>query len=360
MKYISALLLFLPLCAFAHSDATLYGQVNKGLFGYHDGASREVVVADNNFSSTRFGLKGKRNLNHGLAAAFLLEGEAVDNGSHALTQRVAGALPATPANSANALLTSRHANVGLVGPLGGVYIGKLSTAVDGVLTQDLAGASDIMSAEYRRVGGGLRFHKQTGGFGTYNINALTEAQANSRSNGVRYDSPVVEGFQLKAAGAQGGDLDLAAYYAGQVFGMEAKGGAGMHFNNDGTIGANMVDRRFLSSASLRHPLGLAATVAYSQGSLENRTPGAQDPQSLYAKVGYVKDTYDVAADWGRSNHMNNAVLADNRLDTYGLAGQYALADGVSVGVLYRIFSAEVSGDVNDDIHVYGTTLRVKF
>lgn len=360
MRWLLPSLVLVPLAAQANVDVALYGQVNKGIFGYDDGVSRETVVVDNDFSSTRFGLKGKQKLDGGLTVGFLLEGEMEDNPSNGFTQQTAGTLPSTPVNTANALLVGRHANVGLSSGWGAVYLGKLSTAVDGVLTQDLVGAQDVMSAEYRRAGGGLRFRKTTGGFTTYNINGLTEGQANSRNNGVRYESPVMRGFQLKVAGAQEGDMDAALYYAGAFGDFEAEAGLGVFFNNDATIGTNTVDSKVLGSASVKHASGLAGTVAASKGNLENGTAGADAPQSLYLKTGYAWADYEVAADWGKSEHFNSAVLDSDRLNAYGLAAQYKVVDGVTVAGLFRVFNADVTGDVTEDIKLYGVTMKVKF
>ncbi len=338
-------------------DVELYGQVNKGLFGYSDGRDSNVVVIDNALSSTRFGLKGAQSLDNGLTASVLFEGEMASNPSNDFTQAsVAGSTgtATTPANT-SASFNERQARVGLSGSFGGVYLGQQSTAIDGVLTQDLVGAQDVMTADYARIGGGLRLRNTSGGLSSVTINSLTSGIAQSRTDSVRYDSPIFAGFQARASIAQGGDTEGAVFYDGAAGDFKLKGAAGVRFNNDSTTAASTADREYAASVSAAHTSGLGATLGYTMQDVSTR-----DAEGWYTKVGYAWDAFEVAADYGVNDHFGNALPSENGLKAYGLGGQYNMGNGVSVAGLYRQYDSNVTGTSGQNIDLYGVNMRVKF
>lgn len=250
-------------------DVDLYGQVNKGLFGYNDGRGTDFVVSDNALSSSRLGVKGAQTLDNGLTASVLFEGEMASNASDAFTQSSANGssgTATTPASSGAATFSERQARVGLSGNFGGVYLGKQSTAIDGVLTQDLAGAQDVMSADYARIGGGLKLRQSSNdtfvNAGGTTIGDLTSDLAQSRDDSIRYDSPIFNGFQARASVAQGGDSEGSVFYDGAVAGLKVKSAAGVRFNNSDTTAAagSNPSREYVASVSAAHDSGLAGTL----------------------------------------------------------------------------------------------------
>jgi predicted porin len=359
-------------------DVELYGQVNKGVFAADDGRNTETLVVDNARDSTRFGLKGAQALDNGLTASVLLEGELVDNASDALTQRSSTAAPfaTTPSNSGNGTFTSRQARVGMSGGWGGLYVGKQSTAIDGVYVQDLAGASDVMGAAFNEIGGGLEFRNTIGGAlagPTRSVNAFSSVFDENRANSVRYDSPIFAGFQGRVSVAQGGDFDTSVFYDGGFGDFKIAGAAGYYWNNDdtslrapGTAGtvstntANADEAHGAASLSVAHSSGLAATVAYQRDTLSLQGAGVDDPSTWYGKVGYSWDAYEVAADYGKAKDYLKTGAANDDLRAMGLAAQYNLTDGVSLAALYRNFDAEVTGSDFEDINLYGVNMKVKF
>jgi predicted porin len=361
-------------------DVEMYGQVNKGLFGYNDGQDTNVAIVDNAYSSTRMGVKGAQALDNGLTASVLFEGELVDNGSASYTQSAAantGNAQTVGSNGSAGTFTSRQARVGLSGNFGGVYLGQQSVATDGVLAADLAGAQDVLGQDFAEIGGGLKFrNKTTHAFlaGNTSVNDLTNNNSSytfgdERANSLRYDSPIYAGFQGRASVQQGGDLDLAAFYDGAVAGFKVAAAAGTQYNNDSTQTASTVAIESITGASVSvaHESGLAATVAYQTESLSNKPSTGDEADSLYGKVGYSWDAFEVAADYGTSENFGttNASKTDKyrSLDAMGLAAQYNLGSGVSVAGLYRTFSAETGATTkikSDAIDLYGVNLRVKF
>ncbi|MBI1308566.1 MAG: porin [Proteobacteria bacterium] len=346
-------------------DVELYGQVNKGLFGFDDGSNTDTVVIDNALSSTRFGFKGAQALDNGLTASVLFEGEMASNPSNGFVQSSTGTFNSTAATpgSNTPSFAERQARVGLSGAFGGVYLGQQSTAIDGALTQDLAGAQDVMSADYARIGGGLQFRSSAGAHPTTALtaNSLTTTVGQNRADSVRYDSPIYAGFQGRASVAQGGDSELAAFYDGAYGDFKIKGAAGVQFVNSATtVATNQLTRQYTASVSVAHTSGLAATVAYSGQALDHKTAGADEAEGWYAKVGYAWDAYEVAADYGQSNHFGSATLNSDKVKAVGLGAQYNMGNGVSVAALYRNLDADVTGTPTESIDLYGVNMRVKF
>ncbi|RZK99118.1 MAG: porin [Rubrivivax sp.] len=332
-------------------DVELYGQVNKGLFAYDDGENTDFVVQDNALSSTRFGVKGAQSLDNGLTASILLEGEMTSNASDELTQNPASA---TGANSSTPLstggdFTERQARVGLSGAFGGVYLGQQSTAIDGVLSQDLVGAQDVMSADYARIGGGYQLRTGAGALSGVTVGELTSGISQSRDDSIRYDSPIFAGFQGRASVAQGGDTEGSIFYDGASGDFKLKGAAGVRMVNSGETGDNL-NTQYAASISAAHTSGLGGTLAYDR---------ADSADAWYAKVGYAWDAFEVAADYGTNDDMLSGV-SSSELDSYGLGAQYNLGSGVSVAGLYRNYDAKVAGISSQDIDLYGVNMRVKF
>ena len=335
-------------------DVELYGQVNKGLFGYNDGRGTDFVVTDNALSSSRLGVKGAQTLDNGLTASVLFEGEMASNASDSFVQSSTNGSTgtATTPTSTGSSFSERQARVGLSGNFGGVYVGHQSTAIDGVLTQDLAGAQDVMSADYARIGGGLRLRATDDSFiggPTDTLGSLTSDIAQSRADSVRYDSPIFSGFQARASVAQGGDTEGSVFYDGALAGLKVKGAAGVRFNNDETTASNAADREYVASVTAAHDSGLAGTLGYT------KEDGANDADAWYAKVGYTMGAYELAADYGRSRDFN---IDGSKLNAYGLGAQYNMGSGVSVAGLYRKYDIDTTGV--SDVDLYGVNMRVKF
>jgi predicted porin len=353
-------------------DVELYGQVNKGLFAYDDGYDTNTIVTDNMLSSTRFGFKGAQALDNGLTASVLFETEMSSNPSNGLTQSGTGTFHSnatTPASTA-ATFAERQARVGLSGNFGGVYLGQQSTAIDGVLTQDLTGAQDVLSADTNKIGGGFQFrqnnaaHTLTG----VSINNMTTSIGTNRADSIRYDSPIFSGFQARASVAQGGDAEGAVFYDGAYGDFKIKGAVGVQMVNSSTTTAtNALESNYAASLSVAHNSGIAGTLGYVGQTLDKKTAGAEEAQGWYAKVGYAWDAFEVAADYGANENFRSATAYEDKLTSFGLGAQYNLGNGVSVAGLYRNFDADYSTGTTaatkvntDGIDLYGVNLRVKF
>lgn len=353
-------------------DVELYGQVNKSMLGYTDGDDTNFVVTDNTLSSTRFGFKGAQALDNGLTASALFEGEMASDPSNNFTQAGTGVnhnQSNTP-DTTSPNFTERQARVGLSGNFGGVYLGQQSTAIDGVLTQDLAGAQDVLSADINKIGGGLQFREAAGAHALSGVTVSSRAAsiATNRDDSVRYDSPIFYGFQGRVSAAQGGDNEVSAFYDGAYGDFKMKGAAGVQLlNNKTTSGTglagsttNSVDKRYAASASVAHSSGVAATLAYTADTLEHKTANAEEPEQWYGKLGYTFGNYEVAADYSVSDHYGSYTTSKDKLKTLGLGAQYNMGNGVSVAGLYRNLDSDITATNYKSIDLYGVNMRVKF
>ena len=340
-------------------DVEVYGQVNKGVMIYDDGRDSEFNIVDNDASSTRFGFKGSQALDNGLVASVLFEHEVQSNASNVLTQNAAGNTASTPTSTAGTL-AQRHARVGLAGDFGAVFVGHTSNGTDGVMEQDLAGAKDVMGQDIEDIGGGIEFRNSAGALtGTSVSDAFGDADG-GRGDAIAYVTPTVEGVTGVISAAQGGDIDASVKYSGKMDQVAVKAALGYRAVNTNTTAANNnVEDVIMGSVSAKHDSGVAATVAYSQTGLENKAAGFEDPETMYVKVGYAWDAFEVAADY--SNAENNIVqAADNELTSYGLGGQVNMGKGVSVAAYYRQFDYDETAVTTDEINLYGVNLKVKF
>ncbi|MGZ5200907.1 MAG: porin [Telluria sp.] len=162
----AALIVSLPLAAFAQSNVQLYGIMDAAVSSEDNGVARHTVVNSGNQSSSRFGFRGTEDLGNGMKALFNLEGGvAIDTGA------------------ADSSLFGRRAVVGLEGGFGTLTIGREYSPIASV-----AGATDITGQ----------------GFYGSNLSAFNYL-TRRLSNSVNYRSADLSGFKV-----------LAAYSAGEA------------------------------------------------------------------------------------------------------------------------------------------------
>ena len=360
-------------------DVELYGQVNKGVVGANvDGqnSSGDINIVDNDVSSTRFGVRGNQQLSHGLTASVLLEGEMQDNASNTRDMDD-GAAGTDPDGGASAWNT-RHARVGLGGQWGALFVGRTSSASDGVAEIDLSAAQDVSVSAADRIGGavqvgpgsetiaahadnidGIGFSSESG--------AVTQDQHEAdRSNLVRFDTPIVQGLQGRVAYTQDQTIDAAVLYNNTFAGFEVAGGASyVSYDSNGsnfdlsTSGAT-ADNAYSITASVKHDSGVSGTVNYGERKFDG-LGAADDPQAFYAKLGYQYNNTGFAVDYTDNNDAATPLGADSSdLQAYGAYVQQDLGHGVSASAFVKRIETELDGAENPDLDLYGVNMRVKF
>jgi len=67
-------------------SVTLYGQVNKAVLWWDDGAEKNTYVVDNNYESSRFGFKGSAKIGGDWSAGYRMEIETITAQSNLVNQ----------------------------------------------------------------------------------------------------------------------------------------------------------------------------------------------------------------------------------------------------------------------------------
>ena len=351
-------------------DAEFYGQVNKGIVwaDNDDNATGDVIrFGDVDTNSTRFGFRGEQEVRPGLSASFLIEGELKDGDSTGSFD-VAG----DPTSAGASTFTERHARIGLTGNWGSVFLGRTSSATDGITEIDLSGVENLGS-DLEKIGGGITFFNSAGAAAISgdndtvannwdNIEGFSQTDASDRVNLVRYDSPIFNGFQASIASANGGSWDTALRYGNKFGAFEVKAGLGYVNQNVGLAAAVNDDvTSWSGSVAVKHDSGWNGAFAY--GRKDNDSSAIDDTKLMYVKAGYDTGNWGFGVDYGMSNQLGNVVNQVNDAESYGIAAQYNLGKGVQMGLSYRnVDASDGNGAANqrNDVDLLTAAMVVKF
>lgn len=348
--------------AHAESSVALFGQVEKMVIAYDDGKNTDTSFADNTIGGTLFGFEGERNLDNGLTASVLFEVAIGDPATGDIQQSTTAGQSSTPAAGV-AAFGENMSRVGLGGDWGALFLGRQDMAADGVTKEDLGGAGDLLISETTMIGGNLLFRNGTTGASTGVTvgSVMTNNDVENLVNGVRYDTPTINGFMGSVSAEQGGSTEAAIRYAGEFGGISVSSAIGYKSINDAATAASNVDEDVVKAGvSVKHESGLAGSLAYGKTSRALKAATVDDATSYYAKVSYEWDQFAVAADYGVSNDLLTTVTS-SEAKAIGVAATMDLGHGVSTGLLWRQFSMDDSSAVDyDNISLFGWNLGVKF
>jgi predicted porin len=264
--------------------------------------------------------------------------------------------------------TERHARVGLSGDFGSVFLGRTSSATDGITQKDLSNSSLMLAADISSMvggaltpdGNGRTSHTQSFGSVWGDIEGFdVRTDGGDRPNLVRYDSPVFNGLQFSAAVANGGDLDAAVTYNAKYDGLEVLAGLGyINWNN------NFIQPlQEAVSGSVAVKFNNGVNFALAGGLTNQNNPALQDGEFYYAKLGYDVGRWGFGADYGFSGQLGNFATALNDAESYGVAAQYDFGKGVVAGLSYRnVDISDGVGAVNqrNDVDLLTAVFAVKF
>lgn len=343
-------------------EISLYGQVEKMLLAYDDGKNTETNFVDNAIGGTLFGFEGEQELDNGFTASVLFEVSSADPVSNAITQNTTANQSTTPTAS-TATFAEEHARVGLSGNWGALFIGQQDMAADGVTKEDLGGASDLLRSETTLIGGALEFRNgSTGALSGISVDSvMTNNDEEALTDGIRYNSPIFEGFSLSLSTAQGGDNEVAIRYAKDYNGFAVSSAIGYKKINSGATASSNVDDNVIKGAlSVKHASGFAGSIAYGKLSRELKASTVDDVTSWYLKASYEWDNLAVAADYGKADDLSTGVT-NSEATAIGAAVSMDMGHGVTTGILWRQFSLDDASTTSyDDINLYGLNLGVKF
>ena len=152
---------------------TVYGHVNYGVMWLDAPGVSQKTITNNPLDPTRFGIKGEAKFGSGLSAGYLLE---------------IGTDQASFSGKTDDVLNIRHSAMYLKSDsLGAVWLGKTSTATDGI--------SEISLANVKPASKMLNIDPLAG---TYLAGSNLPFDG-TRENVLRYDSPVLQGLSVSAA-----------------------------------------------------------------------------------------------------------------------------------------------------------------
>ncbi len=258
----------------------VYGHVNRAYMWSHDGENSDSYFVDNDSSSSRMGFIGTARINDDLTAGAQFEFEYQSNASNVVNQEDQDPGDSGDGNGfderwVDAQLTSKR--------FGKLYLGKGSTASDGIAEIDLSGTNVVLYSDVEIVSGGVLWYDDDSDSlpGVSIGDVFNNMDGLSRRNRLRYDSPNLWGFQLGGSVlSDGGDVSLR--YAAKLGGFKIAAGAAYANPQAQTPD---IDHQFSGSASILHDSGLNLTLA---GGMQDFEDGSDrnDPNYYYAKLGY--------------------------------------------------------------------------
>ena len=315
---------------------TVSGQVNEAIIFWDDGYEKNAYVVSNNNSRTRFRFVGDAKINADWSAGYLLEIGAryANSGSRNQT---------TPGGGSNAnQLDIRHSAWWMDSKtFGRVWVGKTTSATDGITEINLANMNTVGSADAWI--GGFYLRNKNGTLSNQKWNNITPSFAGAwnidgdRNTVVKYVSPTFVGFTFSTAWGEDDFWDAALRYAGEFSGFRLAAGIGYkkQLDNVGKTGSDgdlcadtaaananvsSVDCYNISgSASIMHvPTGLFVAGSGAQYTDKNR-------KALYG-VANVKDTDSY---WQITGGIEQNWFGIGKTTLYGEYAQHRVGAGVS-------------------------------
>jgi hypothetical protein len=361
---------------------TLSGHVNRGVLWYDDGSMTGFRVADNINSSSRFRLQGSAKIAQGWSAGYYMEFEFVSTGSFGTDQIddrrvVAGtALDlAQPNGNGNTPFSMgiRQSHWWLKNDrLGTLSVGRINSATKDIAGTDLGGIALIANSDLRINGGSLFLRRAgttgreglcaagLGCTGTLRMFQLVPLGDDFRWDGVRYDSPTLQGFTLSASVADDVKWDVALRYEKEWNGVrvasaigylvnmdeEQYNGEPFTFNGAGGIDTTfrlktgrVENHNFRSATSILHsPTGLFFDIHYYRRSFEGTvaaevTTGVARPRT---------NRPDIEQLWLAGGIRRNWFGIGNT----SLYGEWAYSDDPITGLGFNFTGVTSAGGVN--------------
>lgn len=253
---------------------TVYGQVNEAVLWVDNGSETRKTVTNNGNAQTRFGFMGEAKFAPGWTAGYLLE---------------VGTAAASESGSAEYKLGIRHSATFLRNDsLGTIWLGKTSTATDGVAEIDLTNAniaSTRLSLEP---------------LSTSYLGGMNLPYDGNREEVLKYVSPTVAGFVASAAWYSGKNdaWDASLRYAGE-FGGVVRVAAGLGYRVEDNIAwwtGNAKSKTLNASGSVLHiPSGLFLNGSYGDmtGATASTTLPLADIRAWHVQAGVERKIFDI-------------------------------------------------------------------
>ncbi|WP_299629117.1 porin [uncultured Tateyamaria sp.] len=309
-------LVAMPACAQSVGQWDTYGQINLGALSVADGASTDAFLGENSNVPGRIGVWFRTPVDAGAQLSFNLEAGFGMTGSSGFSKHD----KSLDVEISRRALRKFEMIVDMPAA-GRLSLGQGSMASDGSAGADLSGTGLAHQVAVADTGGGTALLRTNGTPSGTTIDDAFSALDGLRRFRVRYDSPILNGFQASAAYGQevlrrGNDndyYDVAFSYSGDTepFTAEAK----LTYEWVGSIEENLV----FSAAVLHKPTGLNAAFATGR---EQIGPG----RYAYLKLGIIRDIFAVGS---------TAVSVDY-YDGRNIAFVGSASKAMSIGVVQKI------------------------
>jgi hypothetical protein len=273
---------------------------------------------------------------------------------------------------------------------GKVYLGQTSTAADGSSEANFAGTGIFALSDGDSYGSGVSFVNSATASAPANSTATVGATMNnmdhaSRQDVIRYDSPTIEGIQVKADLQATGDYSFGVKYNEKYgeFKVRARAGYSDYAQTNAT-------KNFTATGSLAiaHDSGMNFSLAGGKTNYagyndpgtngadtfvtgDNHGDGLEDPHFVHVSAGYNAKMFAAGGTGFTMGYgqYNNTLLLNNHEDNEGTAFQLQAvqafsAVGASVGIEYANYELESkTGTVEntfDDVDVISLMTVFKF
>jgi hypothetical protein len=337
---LSLFFVFLTLTPASALDVKISGQVNQMVIWADNGDVDDFFIADNDNSSTRIRATGEEAFGN-IKAGFQFEIEAQRNASNNVVfeQTTDGGFE----------WNDRWFNVYFATPFGKIEIGKGDAAANNTTEVDLSGTAVINYSDVGAFSSGLAFENAT----TIGSTRSNMDGALSRTQRLRYNTPVFAGFMLAGSVSNGDAWDASAWYSATLGGNRLAAAIGYTKMEDRSA---TIEDQWGGSISWLAPFGLNLTAAYGVRNFEGlRT---DDATNWYGKVGYRFDIHAFSIEYGETKDLR---VAGEKGTNWGVAYVVNPWKPVEFYVSYRHFMLDAElGPDPDDIQVAGAGTRIRF
>lgn len=354
LKHVLVLSVAAALCvptSAAAMDVDFSGQINQLVMYANDGDKSDVMIGDNDNSSSRVAAKVK---------------EKFDNITVGGTVEIEGQVNATNNmeiykvnDDGDWEWKARKVEGYFQGGFGKVSLGQGDGAANGTSEVDLSGTTVIMYSDINTTAKSMSFKSSDGTKITTVGSTRDNYDGLSRNQRVRYDTPSFAGFSVAASMTNGSAYELAARYAADVMGrLEAAVGY-VDTQNRGDRSDDEADKddytQIGGSVSWLLPFGLNFTASVAQRN--NGDNGKEDSMSWYGKVGYKSGIHAIAVEYGATMDKQQK---DDTSTNIGVAYVVKPWKQVELYAAGRQYSLDRNGVDTDAIMQIMAGTRIKF
>lgn len=338
----------------APSGFSIYGQINRGILAYDDGALRDTHwLVDNSKSVSRLGATYDQPLNGGWRLRA--------RGEVALRWRATNAVSQIDPDDSSfefdrtqiRKLETHFAH----DTIGTFSIGQGAMAADGITGMDLSLTTVVAGAPVQDAAGGQYLRLSSGGLSSLKIKQAFRSLGSSRRLRLRYDAPLRSGVRFVAAAGQEvlsysddrNYADTSLRYDGEHGEMRVRVGGAYRWIED-------KDDVFIASGSILHrPSGWNLTMASGWET--------SDARYHYAKIGYIGRWFDM----GQTAISVDGYMGDDIAGMNGASVSYGLAvvqkikqPKMDVYALLRRYEYSAPGQAYQDSLAFLTGVRWQF